>query len=104
MPKLLPTQALPRIGDIKDPAALEYAEKMNRFLDQLIRKVALADNIAQVQQLEIVVGTNTGGSGPNWLIREATTADVSAGNAATTGNLLISHRTGGVRTEFEQAD
>lgn len=44
---------------------------------------------------------NGGMSTPNWDIREATAADVTAGNAKVKGNLIVKHKTSGAKDEFE---
>ncbi len=44
---------------------------------------------------------NGGMSTPNWDIREATAADVTAGDAKVKGNLIVIHKTNGARDEFE---
>ncbi len=74
MPKIVPTHMLPRTRDIKDADVKRYAEQMNRFLDELTRKVSLADDISQVKKVEIAVGTNTGGSDGNWLFTSTGTS------------------------------
>ena len=42
-----------------------------------------------------------GASTPNWNVREATAADVTAGEAVAVGNLIIEHKTNLTRREFE---
>lgn len=43
-----------------------------------------------------------GGLGtPNWNVKEATAADVTAGNAVAAGNLIVEHKTEGTKHEFE---
>ena len=48
MPKLSPSQILPATSGIIDPATKAWADRLNTFLDDLIRKISLADNISQV--------------------------------------------------------
>ena len=45
--------------------------------------------------------SKTLGKTQNWFIEEATAADVAAGRAKAEGDLIIRHRTGGVKREFE---
>lgn len=42
-----------------------------------------------------------GASTNNWYVREATAADVAAGNAKAAGNLLVEHKTNGRKREFQ---
>lgn len=42
-----------------------------------------------------------GSSTANWNIREATAADVTAGQAQAVGNLIVEHKANGTRHEFE---
>ena len=42
-----------------------------------------------------------GASTPNWNMREATAADVTAGEAQAAGNLIIEHKVNKTRREFE---
>ena len=42
-----------------------------------------------------------GASTPNWNVREATAADVTAGEAVAAGNLIIEHKTTLTKREFE---
>lgn len=44
---------------------------------------------------------NGGFGTPNWDVREATAADVAAGNAAAVGNLITIHKTTGTKGEEE---
>lgn len=43
-----------------------------------------------------------GASTANWDIRDATAADVTAGEARAAGNLLMYHKTNGTKHEIEQ--
>lgn len=60
--------------------------------------VLLEDNYRL--QLDAFLGS-TAAETPNWFVREATAADVTAGQARTVGNLLIEHKTNGTKHEFE---
>ena len=51
-------------------------------------------------QRDVVRGV-TAAETPNWFIREATAADVTAGVARAVGNLIMEHRTNGTKYELE---
>ncbi len=42
------------------------------------------------------------GESSNWIIEEASAADVTAGLAKVAGDLIIRHKTSGTKKEFEQ--
>ena len=42
------------------------------------------------------------GSTANWVIEEASAADVTAGDAKVAGDLIIKHKTGGTKEELEK--
>ena len=44
---------------------------------------------------------NSGAGTPNWDFRESTADEVTAGNAHAVGNILIIHKTLGVKREFK---
>jgi hypothetical protein len=44
---------------------------------------------------------STAAETPNWKVREATAADVTAGNAHVAGNLIVIHKTSGTKHEFQ---
>jgi hypothetical protein len=46
-------------------------------------------------------GGHTLGESKNWRIREATAADVVAGDAVVEGSLIIEHKTNGTKDEIE---
>lgn len=65
MPKLNPEQNFPSMRSIKDPDTRKYVEKLHAFLDELIRNIALADDICQVQEIELIKSGNRAGDDGN---------------------------------------
>lgn len=66
------------------------------YLDRMI--VTLEENHKFVR--DAIVGS-TAAETSNWKIREATAADVTAGEATAVGNLIVIHKTSGMKHEFE---
>ena len=65
------------------------------WLKRLLRRL---DFIYRIMRDQIELG---GTLTKNWEIREATAADVTAGDAAAVGNLIVRHKTNGTKYEFE---
>lgn len=74
MPKLSPTHILPATSGITDSATKAWADRMNTFLDDILRKISLADNISQIKEVELIKDGSTGGDDGNWKIVMSGTA------------------------------
>ena len=70
----------------------KFQEWMERHLDQMEMLYRLAHGD---------ITGDTAAETSSWKMREATAADVTAGNAHAAGNLIIIHKTSGTRHEFE---
>lgn len=71
-------------------------ESLRQWLDRF------AVNYERIYQSQInVVQGSTASETPNWLIREATAADVTANEAVAVGNLIVEHKVNGTKHEFE---
>lgn len=92
MSKLRRTLGLDRIG-IK--RILDFST-LRMWLDRVV--MTLEENYRL--EREVVMGP-TAAETPNWFVREATAADVTAGNARAVGNLIVEHKTNGTKHEFE---
>ena len=92
MSKLRKTLGIDRVG-IK---RLFTFKAIRIWLDKL---VVILENNYRLQR-DVVQG-GTAAETPNWLIREATAADVTANEARAVGNLLIEHKTNGTKFEHE---
>lgn len=68
---------------------------VQEWLDALCVKL---ENNYKLQR-DAVLG-KTAAETPNWWIREATAADVTAGLATAAGNLIVIHKTTGTKREF----
>ncbi|MCK5613403.1 hypothetical protein KAR91_66650 [Candidatus Pacearchaeota archaeon] len=71
--------------------------KLRIWLDRLV--VTLEENYKL--QRNVTQGS-TAAETPNWFIREANAADVTANEALAVGNLIVEHKTNGTKREFEQ--
>ncbi len=71
-------------------------ESLQDWLDKLT--VILEDNYRL--QRDVAQGS-TAAETPNWFIRDATVADVTAGDAQSVGNLIVENKTTGTKHEFE---
>ena len=68
---------------------------LQEWLDKLV--VILEENHKIVR--DAIIGS-TAAETPNWFIREANAADVTAGRAKAAGNLIVIHKTNGTKREF----
>lgn len=71
-------------------------EQLRLWLERLA--IILEENYKL--QRDVVQG-GTAAETPNWLIREANAADVTAGEARAVGNLIMLHKTNGTKYELE---
>ncbi len=69
---------------------------LQEWLDRLI--VVLEENYKL--QRDVVLGS-TAAETPNWFIREANAADVTANEAKAVGNLIVENKVTGSKYEFE---
>lgn len=94
MSKLTVSLELDRIGIERLPVAESVKVWFRKLVDRLEENYKL--------QRDYVQGA-TASETPNWFIREANAADVTAGEARVAGNLIIEHKTNGTKREFEAA-
>lgn len=92
MSKIRKTFGLDRVG-IK---RIFSFKELQIWLDRLI--VTLEENYKL--QRDVVRGS-TAAETPNWFIREANAADVTAGEARAVGNLIMEHISTGTKYELE---
>jgi hypothetical protein len=69
---------------------------LRTWLAQTVLKLEKAHRI----QRDVTQGS-TAAETPNWFIREATIADVTASQARAVGNLIVENKTTGTKHEFE---
>ena len=74
---------------------LSVKKDSKSWLKRLLRRL---DFIYRTMRDQIELG---GTSTQNWEIREATAADVTAGDSVAVGNLIVRHKTNGTKFEFE---
>ena len=74
---------------------ISVKDDSKNWLKRLLRRL---DFIYRIMRDQIELG---GTLTKNWEIREATAADVTAGDAAAVGNLIVRHKTNGTKFEFE---
>ena len=74
---------------------LPVKDDTKNWLTRLLRRL---DFIYRTMRDQIELG---GTSTQNWEIREATAADVTAGDSVAVGNLIVRHKTNGTRFEFQ---
>ena len=74
---------------------LPVKDDTKNWLTRLLRRL---DFIYRTMRDQIELG---GAATQNWEIREATAADVTAGDSVAVGNLIVRHKTNGTRFEFQ---
>ena len=74
---------------------ISVKDDSKNWLKRLLRRL---DFIYRIMRDQIELG---GTSTQNWEIREATAADVTAGDSVAVGNLIVRHKTNGTKYEFE---
>lgn len=91
MSKLPKSQELDEVGI----GRLSVKKDTKDWLTRLLRRL---DKVFRAMRDQIELG---GMLTQNWEIRESTAADVTAGDSAAVGNLIVRHKTNGTRHEFE---
>ena len=91
MSKLAKSMQLDEVGI----GRLPVKDDTKNWLTRLLRRL---DFIYRIMRDQIELG---GTSTQNWEIREATAADVTAGDSVAVGNLIVRHKTNGTRFEFQ---
>ncbi len=74
---------------------ISVKDDSKNWLKRLLRRL---DFIYRIMRDQIELG---GTLTKNWEIREATAADVTAGDSVAVGNLIVRHKTNGTKFEFE---
>ena len=91
MSKLRKSLGIDRVG-------IKQLFTFNAIQIWLDKMVVILENNYRLQR-DVVQG-GTASETPNWLIREVTAADVTAGNGTVVGNLIVEHKTSGTKREF----
>ena len=91
MSKLQKSMQLDEVGI----GRLPVKEATKTWLTRLLRRL---DFVYRTMRDQIELG---GTLTKNWEIRESTAEDVTAGDSAAVGNLIVRHKVNGTRFEFE---
>lgn len=88
---------------VRKTLTLPEPERLSESIDRkLIVYLRQLNNEILMSYRRIYDSIESGGmSTKSWSVREATAADVTAGDAAVAGNLIVVHKTSGTKFEHE---